>query len=386
MSRKTPAKVIVTSHIFASGPTQALVAYLRQPGRTQRLMFIGHPLLPRPGRKNISFVKFYHRGKKTSEKLFRNFGTRFSAHYALNFFLTIFWVLVSGQKWDLFIGVNNLNTLSGLVLKGLGRVDRVIFYGIDFVPRRFNHPLVNDIYHWVDRIAVIYADEIWSLSARMTEARKRFRNLTVPTGKEKIVPMGIWFDQLPRVPFAEVEKTTLVFMGHLLEKQGVQVVIGALPRIIKKIPDFKLLIIGKGEYRPVLEKMVKDRGLGKAVVFTGYIEDYQEMSRVIARSACAVALYQPGDDERNFTYYTDPGKIKDYLGAGLPVILTDVPHNARELERAGCGVVVSYQKSRVAEAVIGILSDEGKLRKYRRSALDYARCCDWGKIFAAAFC
>lgn len=378
-------KVVVVSHIFTSGPTQALVEYLNQQDKAEQLLFIGHPLLPRPGKENISFCYLFQRGKRIKEIFHQNFGPRFSLHYLENCLLTAFWVLKTRQKWDLFIGVNNLNTLSGLILKVLGKVNKVVFYGIDYAPKRFEHPIVNVIYHWVDKVAVFGADEIWLLSFRMIKARAKFKHLRIKRVKVKVVPMGIWFEKIKRTPFEKVKKHQLVFMGHLLKKQGVQMIIKAIPEIVKKIPDFKFLIIGKGEYKSTLERLVKVKRLQKRVIFAGYIKDYQKMARLISQSACAVALYQKGDLERNYTYYADPGKIKDYLGAGLPVILTDVSHNAYEIEKAGCGVVVDYDEKEVIQAVIKVLSNKKKLKDYRKNALKYAKKYDWSKIYKKVF-
>lgn len=378
--------IIVASHIFTSGPTQALVEYLTRQTIVDELLFIGHPLLPRPGKRDPSFCSFYKNGREVKKELFKNFGIRFSFHYFTNVLFSVFWVFKTRQKWDLFIGVNNLNTLSGLILKLFGRVDKVIFYGIDYVPKRFENSVVDRIYHWIDKLAVLYADELWHLSSRMIGARLEFKNLKVDEEKSKVVPMGIWFERIKRASFDEINKQTLVFMGHLLEKQGVQEVINAIPEIIEKIPAFKFLIIGKGGYKSELEKMVREKGLENNVTFTGYIESHQEMEELISKSACAIAVYRRGDVERNFTYYTDPGKIKDYLGAGLPIILTDVPHNAFEIEKAGCGVVVDYNKKEIARAVVEIMSDEGRLKEYRRNVLEFAKRYDWNKIFSEAFC
>jgi len=124
--------------------------------------------------------------------------------------------------------------------------------------------------------------------------------------------------------------------------------------------------------------------LEKRVNFAGYIPNHYQMERLISGAACAVALYQKGDPERNFTYYTDPGKIKDYLGAGLPVILTDVPHNAFEIEKAGCGKVIEAGEEEVAAAVIQMVKNEKKLKEYRKNALNFVKQYDWNKIFAEA--
>ena len=377
--------IVVVSHIFASGPAQALIEYLTESNVTKEVIFIGHPLLPVPGEQSISFLYRYLEGKKEEIKERKNFGRRFSLHYLENFFTTIYWLLKKDQKRDIFIGANNLNAFAGIILKLLGRVNKVIFYCVDYAPRRFENPIVNSLYHFLDRLAVYFADEIWNLSPRMVEARGKYKNLKIDPRKNKIVPMGIWFFKIKRAPFDKVKKHSLVFMGHLMKRKGVQLVIKAVPLILKEIPDFKFLIIGKGEYEGELKRLVKGLSLGKSVIFTGYIADHEKMESMLAKCAGAVALYEKGDLERNFTYYADPGKIKDYLGAGLPVILTDVPPNAREIEKAGCGIVISEDKNEIAAAVVEIMNNERKLKEYRRKTFLYVKQFDWNKIFNSAF-
>lgn len=378
-------KIVVASHIFADGPAQALIEYLTENNVAKEVIFIGHPLLPVPGEPSISFLYRYLGRKREEIKERKNFGQRFSLHYLENFFVSIFWVLKTKEKWDIYIGANNLNALSGLVLKSLGKVKKVVFYCVDYAPQRFSHPIVNSLYHLFDKLVVLYADEIWNLSPRMVEGRKKYKNLTVSPQKNKIIPMGIWFNKVKRVSFARVEKHSLVFMGHLMRKKGVQSIIKAVPLILKEIPDFKFLIIGKGEYEGELKRLVKGLSLEKRVIFAGYIADHEKMESTMAKCAGAVALYEKGDLERNFTYYADPGKIKDYLGAGLPVILTDVPPNAHELEKVGCGIVISENKEEIAAAVVKFMSNNSKLKEFREKALVYAKRFDWENIYNTAF-
>ena len=120
----------------------------------------------------------------------------------------------------------------------------------------------------------------------------------------------------------------MLFVGHLLEKQGVQLVLKAIPDIRKTIIDFDFSIIGKGNYEPALRRLVKELGIEDCVLFAGYKSD-KEMEQLASRCACAVAPYDMKTD--TWTRYADPGKIKNYLASALPVILTDVPYNAYDI-------------------------------------------------------
>jgi len=88
------------------------------------------------------------------------------------------------------------------------------------------------------------------------------------------------------------------------------------------------------------------------------------------------------DKEKDrFTYYADPTKLKDYLSTGLPILLTDVPHNARDIENNKCGLIIDYTADRIAEAVIDLMKNEERLKQYRENATNYAKQFDWNIIF-----
>ena len=122
--------------------------------------------------------------------------------------------------------------------------------------------------------------------------------------------------------------------------------------------------------------------LTKYVTFTGWIFDRKKLDVLISESAVGVAVYKPEKERlRNFSYFADPTKIKEYLSYGLPVILTDVPYNADEIVRKHAGIVVEYQKEQLAAAIISLLNNRQKLERYRNNALRLAREFDWNSIF-----
>ncbi len=325
-------KIIIVTHVYATGPSQDLEEYLTN-NKVKKLLFIGHPLFYRK-HQNGSGYKVYKKGKLTRERYLKNRKLPLFFSSFKDLFLNIYWVFGAKGRWDLFVGVDNLNAFSGVWLRRLGLVRKVVYYVIDYTPQRFKNNILNNVYHWVDKFCVKNCDETWNLSPRMAEAREKYRGLKKELyQRQKTVPIGIWYNRIPRKDFLEIEKHTLVFMGHILKKQGIQYVLAAVPKIIKEIPDFKFLIIGGGDYLAVLKEKVRDLKIEKYAAFTGFIENHQEIEERLSRSALAVAIYERGKKKTNFTYFADPGKLKSYLAAGLPVLLTDVPYNAKEIER-----------------------------------------------------
>lgn len=77
----------------------------------------------------------------------------------------------------------------------------------------------------------------------------------------------------------------------------------------------------------------------------------------------------------------DPGKIKDYTSAGLPVITTKAIYTWRDIEKFKCGIVINYNEDELAKAVILLLQNVNLLLQYRKNAVKYAKQFDWEKLF-----
>lgn len=163
-------------------------------------------------------------------------------------------------------------------------------------------------------------------------------------------------------------------------------VIESMVEVTKRFKDAKLLIIGGGEYEQVLKTLVRNLKLNKNVIFTGWIRDRNRLDRLIGESSLAVATYKPEKEVlRNFSYFADPNKLKDYLGAGLPIVLTNISYNAKDVVRRKCGILVKYDKEDVSKAILKLLSNKDYLLKFRKNALKLADELDWNNVYGKVF-
>jgi glycosyltransferase involved in cell wall biosynthesis len=101
------------------------------------------------------------------------------------------------------------------------------------------------------------------------------------------------------------------------------------------------------------------------------------VERLLAEASLGVAPYRPSDS--SFTRFADPGKLKAYLAAGLPIVLTDVPPNAEELALEAGAEIVPYDAEALADGLLRGVAPDGWARR-RGAALDYARGFDWAVL------
>ncbi len=366
--------IVISTHVLTSGPSQALKRFLIE--NKKSFLWIEHPLINKPWLKGDGFELFEYGVKK------KQFYTKRLIYFKWlkDFLLNIYFVLKNKKKIDLFIGVNSLNALSGLLLKKLGLVKKCVYYSIDFVPKRFNNGFLNSLYHKIESYCAINSDEVWNLSDAMIKARQKYNNIK-KKNNQLVVPIGIWLKDAPK-KIVDFNRYQVVFMGTILKKQGIQYIIKSIPEIIKKLPKFKLLIIGDGPFIPDLKKLISRLGVEKYVSFMGFVESDLELIKLLSHSAVGIALYETGNKLTNFTYYTDPGKLKFYLSCGLPIILTKTPPNAEELVNNKCALITKINKNDISKNIIFLLQNKRRLLNYKLNSLKYIQRFDWNKIFS----
>ena len=151
------------------------------------------------------------------------------------------------------------------------------------------------------------------------------------------------------------EKKVIVSVGRLVHRKGQDILIEAMPAIIKEVPEAHILMIGEGPYRSYLENRVKALGLQERITFIGRIQ-YADLPRHI----CAGDLFVMPSRSRLAGLEVEGLGIV-YLEAsacGLPVIAGDSGGAPDAVLEGETGLVVDgTSKVDVAAAVIELLQD-----------------------------
>jgi len=67
------------------------------------------------------------------------------------------------------------------------------------------------------------------------------------------------------------DEKLLLFSSHVTKQKGLHIAIKALSLIAGKREKMKLMVVGGGEYLEDAKKLAKELGLGRNIIFTGYI-------------------------------------------------------------------------------------------------------------------
>jgi glycosyltransferase involved in cell wall biosynthesis len=375
---KLPARIMVAAHTSKiAGPVQALGGWLqsRRAGFTLLSLPFGYSGIP------FATEQRYQAGALASTVQGHPAQGWDPWLWAKDFLFVLRRGWAAGGRTDLFIGVDCLNALAGLVLRALGRVDRVAFYVIDYTPHRFTNPVLNGLYGAIDRIAATRSDVVWNLSERMRDVR---RSQGVPEARNTLVPVGVELGKVRHPARAQVRRHSLLYMGALHDNKGIQLAIEAFPEILKKVPGASLHIIGYGPFEAQAKALAAASPAHRRIHVPGGM-GHDQLFRQVPRFGVALAPYL--DDPGSYTWWCDPTKPKEYLACGLPLIITKVPWVWERVAdpRRPLGLAIDYRKDQLVKAAIRLLGDDRYYWRCRRNALAFAAGLAWDDIYDRAF-
>ena len=209
-----------------------------------------------------------------------------------------------------------------------------------------------------------------------------------PVAKIDLIPHGI-----PDMPFADPDyfkdelgvagKQVLLTFGLLSPNKGIEYALRALPDIIAAFPNTVFIVVGQthpnllrdaGElHRLSLERMAKDLGVQKHVIFFNRFVELDELMRFIGAADIYLTPYLT---EAQIT----SGTLAYAFGAGNAVVSTPYWY-AQELLTAERGKLVPFRDPKaIAKAVIELLHDEPLRHLMRKNAYRLGRDMVWSRV------
>ena len=267
---------------------------------------------------------------------------------------------------------------------------------LNLLLQRANAPIVTTLHTVLEEPNPSYYQstiDICSLSHKVIVMNKRGIDMLtniygISKKKIELIEHGI-----PDLPFVDSSyykhkfnmegRRTILTFGLLSKNKGIEVMLKALPDIIKVDPKVVYIILGmthpnvireEGEaYRFSLRRLVKELGLEKNVIFHNQFVSDEELHNFL----CAADIYvTPYLNREQLT----SGTLAFAVGTGKAVVST--PYwAAEELLSKGRGKLVPFENpKKLAESIIEIIKDDPQFYSLRRRAYDYGRKITWPSI------
>jgi glycosyltransferase involved in cell wall biosynthesis len=227
---------------------------------------------------------------------------------------------------------------------------------------------------WLDPLVMRHVvRQVWTGAARVVAVSRNLRTLAVRTRPRTVIdviPNGVDIHRF--VPGPDTGSPRILFVGRLVERKGVHVLLRAFAQVLTAVPDARLTLVGDGPERSRLEAMAASLGLNDRVEFRGHVAGadipaaYRE-GAILVLPALADAM---------------PNVVLEAMASGLAIVST--PTGGVEVVR-GNGVIVPFgDADALSAALVGYLSEPERLAEHRRMSRRLAEAMSWSAV--ATFC
>jgi phosphatidylinositol alpha-1,6-mannosyltransferase len=200
---------------------------------------------------------------------------------------------------------------------------------------------------------------------------KRYR---VPPTKIELITNGIDLHRFRpqsdspalRARYGLTGKRILLTVGRLSERKGMDRVIEALPIVLRRHPDLHYLIVGEGEYRASLERLIAERQLAGQVTLAGRVSNEALLDHYAIADVFVMPHRQlPSGDTEGFGVV-----FLEANACGVPVVAGISGGALDAVQNEVNGLTVDGEDvSAIAQAIVRILEDAALRDRLRRGGL-----------------
>lgn len=141
------------------------------------------------------------------------------------------------------------------------------------------------------------------------------------------------------------------FIASFAQRKGHAFLLEALQKVIKEIPNIKVLLVGTGVLKDKIEAMAKEKGLMQQLRFLGLRQDIPDILSLLD-------IYVQPSLAEAFSI-----SVTEAMSMGVPCIVTDVGGNREVIGSDGCGIFVPPKNPGALKNAIIKLVQDVALRK-----------------------
>jgi glycosyltransferase involved in cell wall biosynthesis len=166
----------------------------------------------------------------------------------------------------------------------------------------------------------------------------------------------------------------IVFAGAMYYHRGLDVLLEAIPKVIKRIPDAKFVLLGSGTEMNKLKKIVSENKLEKSVEFKGWIKR-EEIPKNISDASIGIGPLRLTD----VTSRALPIKVLEYMAVSLPIIAQKgtLPEDVLQNEKNGYFIENSND---LAEKIILLLDQPKKVENMGIQSSKMVQKFSWNNV------
>lgn len=165
------------------------------------------------------------------------------------------------------------------------------------------------------------------------------------------------------------DRRVIVCVSRIVSRKGQDTLVAAMPRILDRVPDAHLLIVGPGDYADTLREMVEERRIGEQVTLTGPVDAGELVAHYCAGDVFAMPVRTEGG---GFSVEGLGIVFLESQACGVPTVAGDgggAPESVLD-GRTG-DVVDGTDTDAVADDVARLLADPERAQRYAAEGRRY---------------
>ena len=194
----------------------------------------------------------------------------------------------------------------------------------------------------------------------------------VKSEKISIIPNGVDLSLFDITSKKNPRK--IVFAGAMYYHRGLDILLEAIPYIIKKIPDTKFVLLGSGAEMDKLKKIVLENKLEDSVEFKGWLKR-EKIPENISDASIGIGPLRLTD----VTSRALPIKVLEYMAVSLPIIAQKgtLPEDVLENEKNGYFI---ENVNDLVEKIILLLNQPEKIKEMGIQSSKMVQKFSWDKV------
>ncbi len=321
--------------------------------------------------------------------------------YLINFIL-VFVLLrkIRRKHFDIVIGETNFGSAVSFLLKKLGIAHYSVYFNGDILPdprsskKCFFLPNIKTSFVWFYKMIDTFLlktqfflrkigyqnDLVWFCNDKI----KKWDASYGLKSKDSIIydPILIDMAQFKHYENKKKDMTALGYIGRIDDYVGFDIIIPALSKIKKTMPQIKLHLVGGSDIAfEKYKQLAKKYNVLGGIRFYGYLPKMEDAFNILSGCALGLALYKPTPD--NVSMISQPAKPKEYIKVGIPVLVTkNGPTIGKEIVNFDAGVESNFTIEDVTATIIDVLRDKKRYYQLRQGVKKYAKINEYSRTLS----
>lgn len=289
-------------------------------------------------------------------------GAFFYAEYNLRLFLLLLF-----RKADVLLA-NDLDVLTANYLASKIKRVPVVYDSHEYfteVPELIDRSRVKRIWEWLEKKMVPNLQHCYTVCDSIATVYNEKYGVpfhvvrNIPSSKNTVQPKVI-----------KNQQKIILYQGAVNIGRGLEQAIKAM----HFIEGAQLVIAGDGDIKRQLEELVRSEKLQEKVRFSGQLS-IEELAKLTPTADLGLSI----EEDLGLNYrFALPNKLFDYIRAGVPVLISDLPEMKAIVEKYNIGAICnSHEPKDLANSINEALNNSVKRKTWKTNLIQASKELTW---------